>query len=211
MIKLRYNVCSPIRLILPLAGGLLVVPFLIPEVRTVFFLPFFLLFPAYFILLNFPSIAESLHSRPVYFEDLSIVARGMGGDATFQKVYTILMNIILAIIFTGVVEYTVLKGFDNQSFAEILGTVGGNVAIFASIQNYIGRKLISLCYTLKSDDTIRDHARSAVDILNIDPCLEIDVTGSNLPPARSRSYPDIEILIEQRDRSMHSHVTPVTR
>jgi hypothetical protein len=199
MINLRYNVCSPIRLILPVAGALLVVPFLVPEVRTVFWLPFFLLFPAYFFLLNFPSIAESLHTRPVYFEDLTIVARGIGGDATFQKVYTILMNIILAIIFTGIAEYTVLKGFDDQSFAEILGTIGGNVAIFSSIQNYIGRKLISLCYTLKSDDTIRDQVRSAVGILNIDPGPGIDVTVSSLP-ARSRSYPDIEILIEQRDR-----------
>jgi hypothetical protein len=199
MIKLRYSVCSPIRLMLPAAGALLTVPFLVRDVRTVFWLPFFLLFPSYFILLNFPSIAESLHTRPVHFEDLTIVAKGVGGDVTFQKIYTILMNIILAIVFTGIAEYTILKGFENQSFAEILGTIGGNIALFSSIQNYIGRKLISLCYTLKSDDAIRDQVCATAVILNIDPEVELGLAVSNMP-ARSRSYPDIEVLIEQRHR-----------
>jgi hypothetical protein len=199
MIKLRYSICSPIRLMLPVAGALLTVPCILTEVRTVLWLPFFLLFPSYFILLNFPSIAESLHSRPVYFEDLTIVAKGAGGGATFQKIYTILMNIILAIVFTGIAEYTILKGFENQSFAEILGTVGGNIALFSNIQNYIGRKLISLCYTLKSDEGIRDQVCATAVILNIDPEVELGVTLSSMP-ARSRSYPDIEILIDQRKR-----------
>lgn len=148
---LRYNILSPIRLLIPVSGALFAMPFIFRQDLLLFTtLPLFYFLGLYFFLLNFPGIAESLHRRPLHLEDLEIVLLETSTpDLTFQYIYNIIMNFLLAVLFAGIVEYAVFQDIRTKSVMEALGIIGGNLGIYYKTQTVMGKFMIWLCHKYK--------------------------------------------------------------
>ena len=148
---LRYNILSPIRLLIPVSGALFAMPFIFRQDLLLFTtLPLFYFLGLYFFLLNFPGIAESLHRRPLHLEDLEIVRLETSTpDLTFQYIYNIIMNFLLAVLFAGIVEYAVFQDIRSKSVMEALGIIGGNLGIYYKTQTIMGKFMIWLCHKYK--------------------------------------------------------------
>jgi hypothetical protein len=148
---LRYKVLSPIRLLLPASGMLFALPFIFEKDLLVYTtLPLFYFLGLYFCLLNFPSIAESLHRRPLYLEDLEIVRLGTSTpDLTFQHIYNIIMNFLLAALFAGLAEYVIFQDIRKKPIIEALGVIGGNLGIYYNVQTTMGKVMIWMCHKYK--------------------------------------------------------------
>ena len=148
---LRYNILSPIRLLIPVSGALFAMPFIFRQDLLLFTtLPLFYFLGLYFFLLNFPGIAESLHRRPLHLEDLEIVRLETSTpDLTFQYIYNIIMNFLLAVLFAGIVEYAVFQDIRTKSVMEALGIIGGNLGIYYKTQTIMGKFMIWLCHKYK--------------------------------------------------------------
>jgi hypothetical protein len=129
-----------------------------------FIFPFFYFTASYIIFLNFPCISESMHRKPVYYEDLTINREGVENN-TFQRVYSIVMNFILAIIFSAVSEYVIIQGVDDKPLAEITAVVGGNIFLFVKIQDAVGKVLLYMCFYIKDNKRISD---TLTDSMNSD-------------------------------------------
>ena len=99
--RLRYELCSPIRLLLPVSGLFLALPCIFrDELMNFYSIPVFYFFGSYFFFLNFPSIGEILHGKPIYVQDLIVNNDNSSViDHSFKKTYTVLMNFILAVLF----------------------------------------------------------------------------------------------------------------
>ena len=152
MLKLRYGLCSPIRSLLPLSMGLFIVPILfLDTANNYIYLPVAYFFAMYFWLINFPSICESLHKTPIYFEDLQL-ARKEHTDHTFQRAYNAAMSFILALIFAGVADYVIIQGVTGKDPAEVTAIIGGNAFLFMKIQNEAGRVLLTVCHAAKENE-----------------------------------------------------------
>jgi len=151
MSYLRYNILSPIRLLIPVSGALFAMPFIFRQDLLLFTtLPLFYFLGLYFFLLNFPGIAESLHRRPLHLEDLEIVRLETSTpDLTFQYIYNIIMNFLLAVLFAGIVEYAVFQDIRSKSVMEALGIIGGNLGIYYKTQTIMGKFMIWLCHKYK--------------------------------------------------------------
>jgi len=113
-------------------------------------LPLLHFLAVYFFLLNFPGLVESLHSRPLYIEDLEIASLGSSTpDRSFRTTYSIVMNFILAVLFAGITEYVVLNDIRKKPVVEALGIIGGNLGLYYKLQDCIGSIIIYLCYNSK--------------------------------------------------------------
>ena len=113
-------------------------------------IPLFYFLGLYFFLLNFPGLAESLHKRPLYMEDLEIARLGAATpDRTFQHIYSIVMNFILAALFAGLTEYVILNDIREKPIVEALGVIGGNLGLYYKIQGTVGGIMIWICHKYK--------------------------------------------------------------
>lgn len=148
---LRYKVLSPIRLLLPISGTLFALPFIFQkDLLLITTLPLFYFLGLYFFLLNFPGIAESTHKRPLYIEDLEIARLDASTpDRTFQHIYSIIMNFLLAALFAGLTEYVILNDIREKPLVEALGIIGGNLGLYYKIQNNLGNMMIWICHKYK--------------------------------------------------------------
>ena len=187
--KTRYNLLAPIRILLPISAASFVLPLAIPSIYNIIYFPIIYFVGAYALFLNFPCIAETLHRRPLYFEDLAVSVKGKQIDV-FQNRYSIVMNFLIAVIFTAVAEYAFIKGFEGQSLAQVLGTIGGNFCLFLNIQESVGKKLIDFCYTVKNNRDIEDIFADSGTTIELS---EVKTT----PPthARSKSCDDISDIM----------------
>ena len=159
MWKLRYKLLSPIRLLLPFSSALFATPFFVPELMNYYMLPIFFFFGSYFLFLNFPSIAENLHARPVYLEDL-VVARGGTLDHTFQRWYSAIMNFVLSLLFAAFADYVIIKGVRELPATEMLAIIGGNISLYMKTQDTIGKTLVGFIHILKTNEEDRQSGRS---------------------------------------------------
>lgn len=104
------------------------------------------------VLINFPSISESLNQKPLYLEDLEILQEeSETPDRTFRRTYLIVMNFILAVLFAGIAEYVILQGVHDKPVVEIVAIVGGNLSIYYEAQSFIGRLIIWICHKCKEN------------------------------------------------------------
>lgn len=159
-IRLRYELCSPIRLLLPVSGLFLALPCIFrDELMNFYSIPVFYFFGSYFFFLNFPYIGEILHGKPIYIEDLIVVDTNSEIDHSFKKIYTVIMNFILAVLFSLFSEYILIKGIEEKPIVEILGIIGGNINLYMKAQNTVGKILLQLCYNMKEE---RKRANSIV-------------------------------------------------
>ena len=148
---LRYRVLSPVRLLLPISGTLFALPFIFEKDLLLYTtIPLFYFLGMYFFLLNFPGIAETLHRRPLYIEDLEIARLGAPApDRTFQHIYSIVMNFILAALFAALAEYVILQNVHERPLVEAMGVVGGNLGLYYKLQTALGRIMICICHKYK--------------------------------------------------------------
>lgn len=152
MFKFRYSLYSPIRLLLPIAVIFLLLPWIFQAALMNYYaFPIFYFFGSYFFFLNFPSISETLHSRPIYVEDLSVINGSADDDHTFKKLYAVIMNFILAVLISIFAEYVIVQGISNKPMVEIIGLIGGNVKFYSTAQNIMGKFLLRLCYNIKEE------------------------------------------------------------
>ena len=154
MCKLRYKLLSPIRLLLPLSAALFATPFFVQELMNYFVLPVFYFLGSYFVFLNFPTIAEKLHRRPVYLEDL-VLARGGKLDHTFQQLYSVIMNFVLALLFAAFADYVIIKGVRDVPLTGILAIIGGNISLYMKTQDSVGKTLVGVIHILKTNEETR--------------------------------------------------------
>jgi hypothetical protein len=125
----------------------------IPEMRLNYYLVIsFFSASVYAVLINFPTLAVMMHTKPVYYDDLEdedvVDIDGNhhtepGKREAFQRLFTRIIQPPLAIfvaILTGYVLYRVKT--TQLSLFEIFGVIGGNISIYASCQKYLGQLLL---------------------------------------------------------------------
>lgn len=152
---LRYDICSPLRLLLPISAAFLAIPFVFKkELMNYYSFPIFGFFGSYFFFLNFPTIGETLHGKPVYVQDLVLSMDGISDDS-FKKIYTVIMNFILAILFAVFSEYIIIQGVHDKPMIEIFAIVGGNLSLYMKVQNTVGKILLGVCHWMKSAEVRR--------------------------------------------------------
>ena len=152
----RYRIVSPIRLLLPVSGALFVLPFIFEKDLLYTTLPLLYFLALYFFLLNFPGIAESLHRKPLYLEDLEIARLDSGTpDNSFQRIYSIIMNFLLAVLFAGLAEYIILQDIKDKPIVEVAAIIGGNLGLYYKIQGIMGKIMIGLCHLAKMKELRR--------------------------------------------------------
>ena len=139
---------SPIRWLLPFAAVLFALPFIFKENLMFATVPLFYFLGVYFILLNFPKITESLNKKPLYIEDLKDEIYGY--NQKFYKAYVVLMNFMLAAVFSGLAEYIIVKGVRNKPVAEIFAVIGGNISLYLKIQNSGSKIILKICNCCKN-------------------------------------------------------------
>jgi hypothetical protein len=153
--KLRYEICSPIRILLPISGVLITLPvFLKDELINYITIPIFYFFGTYFIFVNFPSVSEKFQQKPIYLEDLADNS-GIVVKNKFKNIYGCLMNFVLAILFASFAEYVIIQGIRDKAIVEIMAIVGGNLALYVKTQQTIGKVLLKICHCLKEKEVKR--------------------------------------------------------
>jgi hypothetical protein len=163
----RYEMCSPLRLLLPVSATFMAIPCIFKgELMNYYSFPIFYFFGSYFFFLNFPKIGEILHGKPTYVEDLVLTMDGLD-DHTFKKTYAVIMNFILAILFAVFSEYIIIQGVRDKPIIEIFAIIGGNWSLYMEAQNTIGKILLDVCHYLKTKE-IRRRMSSSDDIKNIE-------------------------------------------
>lgn len=162
---LRYKVTSPIRLLLPISGLLFAIPFIFEkDIFLYITLPLCYFAALYMVLLNFPGVVESLHTKPLYLEDLELARQGTDTpDLTFQYIYSIIMNFLLAILFAGISEYVILQPIREKPIVEVCAIIGGNLALYYKIQGIVGKIILKLCHYFK----IRFSNRPEIEIVEV--------------------------------------------
>jgi hypothetical protein len=112
--------------------------------------PIFYFTGSYFLLLNFPGIVERLHRRPLYLEDLEIVSVTQENNKTFQVIYSIVMNFLLAVLFAALTEYMLLQDIASKPIVEVAAILGGTLGLYYKVQGITGKLLICICHQYKT-------------------------------------------------------------
>lgn len=99
---------------------------------------------SYIILYHFPYFLKSMHTRPLYFEELENneeIDKNL--KKCFQDIFLKVINIVLAIVIGAIVDYAFYRFHDSKlSWFEILGLIGGMLSLYRSAWDYIGRVLL---------------------------------------------------------------------
>jgi len=151
----RYDIFSPIRLLLIVSLVFLTIPYIFREfLFNTYSFPIFYFFGSYYIFINFPIIGETLHEKPTYIEDLVMSTNGID-DHSFKKKYSVIMNFILALLFSLFAEYVIVQGIEKRPIIEILGIIGGNLSLYMKTQNTIGKILLTFYSFMKTKEISR--------------------------------------------------------
>lgn len=206
MFKLRYKLCSPIRVLLPLSGVLFATPYVITETYDVVWFPILYFLASYCVFLNFPCMVEMLHKKPLYFEDLIIIRKNIS-DNTFQNLYTIIMSFVYAVLFGILSDYVLLEQIHTKSVADIVGTIGANILVFIKVQNELGKQLVTVCNIAKNNSSIRnvfegcgdniqrvEESKSTTLLVNSSPTLSPSMSPTLLSHIRSKSCSNMSDL-----------------
>jgi len=76
------------------------------------------------------------------------------GTNTFRSIYTFVMSFILALLFAGIAEYSIIKGIRDKPVIEVIGTIGGCFSIYMKAQDTVGKQLLQLCHHMKTSQEI---------------------------------------------------------
>ncbi len=110
--------------------------------------------------LNFPNVAPSIHSRPIWLSDLdtdTTASIHLDADANeirirFFNYFFILVNVSFATllsIFSIYASGLYSSRFENTNIVEIAGVIGGVLSLCSRAQQLAGRILLYLCYHMR--------------------------------------------------------------
>ena len=110
--------------------------------------------------LNFPNVAPSIHSRPIWLSDLdtdTTAAAHLDAFANeirvrFFNYFFILVNVsfvTLLSIFSIYISALFSSRFENTNWVEIAGVLGGILSLWSRAQQLAGRVLLNLCYHMR--------------------------------------------------------------
>lgn len=159
---MRYSYCSPIRILLPISIGLFSMPFIDYMFLTYHYLPILYFLASYSVLLNFPSIAENLHKKPIYFEDLAIE-----NNNKLMRWYSILMNFILSLLFALCSDYIIFQGIREKPILETLGIIGGSFSLYIKVQHSTGKALLTICHCIKQREIVKRKLSDSIEMTNV--------------------------------------------
>jgi len=100
-------------------------------------------FGSYFILIN-TNVVQSINNKPIYFSEIIDTIEDIDKKKKIIKIYTFVMNILLSLIGSGVIEFFLFQDFYDKSLVEIAGIVGGNIGLYFSCQNTCSEILLKL-------------------------------------------------------------------
>ena len=132
------------RLLIGVSGSLFILPFFIEDIRNLISIGLLYFLGMYFILFNFPVISIFISSKSHYIEDLD--------NNKYRKYCIALQNLFLSILFGIMTDIFYMEKLHTRSLIEMCGILGGNIALFSSIQQVISKLLlISLSYCEKRE------------------------------------------------------------
>jgi len=177
------------RSLLVFSGGLFVSPFILNDkFLTYITIPLFYFLGTYFILYNFPSIIDTLHSKPIHYEDLLIsYDNNQTFNNKFQKIHNLFMSAILSGLVAYFSEYIIINGFHYRPLIELFGILGGNILLYIKVQHMLGKLLLYTLYFLKKNEVKRRLSDSSRFELHDD-----EQDGIEIPKKRKLSDVDDE-------------------
>lgn len=120
--------------------------FLVQTCRTIVYVSCYTFSASVIFLFNFPYFIQCLHLKPIYFEDLIINENIEPMIKTkFQDIFTRILNVLLAIALTILVNYGLYRLQDSTlSYFELLGILGGIISLYRTIWDYIGKLVLKI-------------------------------------------------------------------
>ena len=119
-------------------------PIFFEELRGVIYVTPASIISSFLILYHYPYFLKSMHTKPLYFEDLE--DNGEIDDELkrkFQHIFIIVINVILAFIMGGIVDYAFYRVHNSSlNWFELTGLVGGMLSLYRSLWDYVGRFLL---------------------------------------------------------------------
>ena len=100
---------------------------------------------------NFPFMAKTLHTRPIYYEDLEDDDEIDPEMITkFQRIFTNVISLLLSIVMAILFDFWIFKQDEkNLTWRERLGISGGLLSIYWKVQSYAGSFLLSILINMK--------------------------------------------------------------
>jgi len=137
-------------LIIPL---MMIPPLFLEDLRTVLYVTPCTILGSYIVLYHCPYFLKSMHTRPLYFEELEDNGEiDKALKKRFQDIFLKVINVVLAIVMGAIVDYAFYRFHDSKlSWFEILGLMGGMLSLYRSAWDHIGRILL-LWLALRKDD-----------------------------------------------------------
>ena len=138
------------------------------------------------ILWNFPFIATSLHTKPLYLCDLTgdsldVVIKDKNQREEFHKIkdkYILTFNITLAVITSlaagAILDIWLYKTKGKEDIPEIIGITGGILSIYSKVQTYVGYFLLSVFVQIK-----REKEKQMCFVSNLDSSNENESEDDN--------------------------------
>jgi hypothetical protein len=138
------------RVLIPPGILCLCLPFFVDEVQAVLWIALLYFVGSFMLLINFPYFSVMLHSKPIYYEDLSIIKTSTHHiDTRFKTSYKLLMIFCMSVMMGALADYMYISVGERPAI-ECLGIIGGNMAIYLRIQNMTGKVLLKICYYCKT-------------------------------------------------------------
>ena len=138
------------RVFIPTGILCLCLPFFVDEVRAVLWIAFLYFIGSFMLLINFPYFSTMLHSRPIYYEDLSIINKTSKHiDTRFKTSYKLLMIFGMSVMMGALADYMYIS-IGERPAIECLGIIGGNISVYLRVQNITGKVLLKICYYCKN-------------------------------------------------------------
>jgi hypothetical protein len=110
----------------------------------------------YVILLNFPSVVQKVHSRPLYYDDLEddrFVDPRI--RKRFQFIFVCILQVTLTVIISCLIYYYYDRLYNtNLSKFEIFGVLGGSISLLLKIENVIGKVTLTIINMMKYRSTL---------------------------------------------------------
>jgi hypothetical protein len=143
--KKKCAICKRILLILTLLPFLAFIPSLKYDwCRSLYYILPISGIVVYVFLLNFPMIVTSIHTRPIYYDDLED-SRYI--DQTIKKRFQFIFIVILQITVTLIISSMIYYYYDQFHYTElskieIFGVLGGFISLLLKIENMIGNSVL---------------------------------------------------------------------
>ena len=134
------------RALIPFGLASLVSPVVFVELRNVMWVAVLYFLGSFCLLINFPSLSITLHSKPLYVEDL-IDERN---DDRFKMVYEVLMIFLMSTMIAGFAEYIFLRNLSDRSPGRNCSNIRWkSYDLFENAEHYRTNNVESMCVSEK--------------------------------------------------------------